>query len=632
MRRSVSLLRWRPSITLIRHFVCNSLKKRSTFRMPHWRQLVLVVGLGMSFAAAAQQPVSTSAEWLHDDLMPPPSPLRAALRQARALTLDLAAARAALAAAPAEGHAAPLVLALPLPDGRTARFAITKTTVMAPELAARYPEIQTFAGIGLDDRTATVRLDLTSAGFHAMVLSSADGVSYIDPARASDTGHYLSFFKRDMLPEAHRQPCGFVPDKAATTAAAQRRATNATYPAPPTNLASGGVLRTYRLAVAATGEYVAFHGGTVATAQAAIVTSVNRVVGVYEKELAVRLVLVPNNDLLVFTSAMTDPYTNDDGGAMLGQNQVTVDSLIGNANYDIGHVFSTGGGGVAGYAVVCSPSSKAVGVTGSSSPVGDAFDIDYVAHEMGHQFSGSHPFNGDGGACGGNRSPEAAWEPGSGSTIMAYAGICAPQDLQPNSDAVFHVGNFEEMRGFIVTTPCPVLTPTGNTVPTVRTPTSGNVLPISTPFKLTALAADADNDQLTYNWEEIDLGPAGSPTAPQVPNETPPLFRSFVPDSTATRFFPRLADLVRNTAAIGERLPTVTRTLRFKCTVRDEHQGPAGVIGGVASSDTLKLNVTSAAGPFVVTAPTLATTTWIGGATDTVTWAVAGTTVSIALS
>ncbi|MDO7873224.1 M12 family metallo-peptidase [Hymenobacter sp. ASUV-10] len=584
-----------------------------------------LLGLGH---VIAQQPQAAPA--LLRDEATGDSPLAAALTHARPLVLDLNAARATLATAPAEGQASadPLVLSLPLPDGRNARFALRATAVMAPALAAKFPEIKTYAGYGLDDATATVRLDVTPAGFHAQILSPTTGTIYIDPARRGDTRHYLSFSKRDMRRTGGPEViCAFRPDKADLAKMARQRQTQLGHGGGPLAISSGSLLRTYRLAVAATGEYAAFHGGTVALTQAAIVTSVNRVVGVYEKELAVRLVLVSNNDQLIYLNGNTDPYTNNDGGDMLGENQTNVDAIIGPANYDIGHVFSTGGGGVAGYAVVCGP-DKASGVTGSSSPVGDSFDIDYVAHEMGHQFSGSHPFNGDDGACAGNRSGDRAWEPGSGTSIMAYAGICgATNDIAPHSDAQFHVGNYEEMRAFIVTTTCAVTTPTANTPPLVSAPASGLVLPINTPFKLTATGVDAEGDSLTYSWEELDLGTQGSPTATQVAGDNVPLFRSFVPQRSATRYFPQLPDVVNNTRTLGERLPMVTRQLTFKCTARDEHRGPAGSIGGVMSSDSVKLRVTSAAGPFVVTSPNTALN-WPGGSTQTVTWAVAGTTAN----
>ena len=360
-------------------------------------------------------------------------------------------------------------------------------------------------------------------------------------------------------------------------------------------------------------------------------TTVNRVVGVYEKELAVRMVLVPNNSQLIFLSGIGPQparrYINNNGDIMLHQNQFTVDSIIGNANYDIGHVVSTGGGGVAYLGVVCDNTDKARGVTGAASPVGDAFDIDYVAHEMGHQFGASHPFNGEGGLCGnGNRDPATAWEPGSGSTIMAYAGICgSAHDLQANSDPVFHTGNYEEIRTFVDGTACGTRTATGNTAPVVTAPASGKTLPINTPFRLTATATDAQNDPLTYSWEELDLGSPGSPNDTQRPGDNVPLFRSFLPSTSPTRYFPRLANLLANSTVLGERLPIVTRRLTFRCTARDQHSGPAGVIGGVNFSSLVTLNVSSTSGPFTLTAPNTAVT-WTGGAAQTVTWNVAGTT------
>jgi hypothetical protein len=560
------------------------------------------------------------------------TPLAAALYNYQALTLDVNGLRAALATAPPETQAgaAPLVLGLPLPNGGTGRFALRRTSVLAPELATRFPEITTYVGVGLDDATATLRLDLTPQGFHAQVLTGAGNSFYIDPVRRTDARHYLSFYQRDMNRAAAgaAQPCDFEPKASAVKAATQRRTARANRTTAA--LATGPVLRTYRLALACTPEYAAARGNTLASVLAAEATTVNRVVGVYEKELAVRLVLIPNNDQLVFLSGTgrqpARRYTNNNGDAMLDQNQITVDSIVGNASYDIGHVVSTGGGGVAYLGVVCDPNDKARGVTGAANPVGDAFDIDFVAHEMGHQFGANHPFNGEGGQCNiANRNPLTAWEPGSGSTIMAYAGICnSPNDLQPSSDAVFHTGNYEEIQDFIDRTTCASTRATGNTAPTVTAPASGKTLPANTPFKLTATATDAENDALTYSWEELDLGSPGTPTAAQVPGDNVPLFRSFNPTPSGTRYFPRLSNLVANTTQLGERLPTVTRELKFRCTVRDQHSGPAGVIGGVNLSQLVELNVTSTAGPFVVTAPNTAVS-WTGGSAQTVTWNVAGT-------
>lgn len=581
-----------------------------------------LLGLGLSLSAQAQQ--RPALRFFADDdaarRVATTSPLAARLQSARPLSLEVSGLRAALATAPPETRAAaqPLLLVLPLPDGGTASFRVVEASVMAPALAAQFPSIKTYAGVGVDDPTASVRLDLTPQGFHAQVLSPTTGDFFIDPATRTDQQHYLSFWRRDM--PGRQFSCGTVAGTSARAKAARGGS--------PAQRTAGQTLRTYRLAVAATGEYTKFQGGTVALGQAAIVTSVNRVVGVYEKEMAVRMVLVAGNSSLVYTNGATDPYTNGNPGTLLDENQANVDALIGTANYDIGHVFSTAGGGLAALGVVCTPGQKAQGETGISAPVGDAFDIDYVAHEMGHQFGANHPFNGTGGSCGGgNRNADTAYEPGSGSTIMAYAGICgSSDDLQPHSNAYFHTVSYEEIQAYLATTSCAVTAATGNTIPQGMLPAGGKVLPIGTPFKLMANGFDADGDPLTFCWEEFDLGSAGSPTAAQVAGDNVPLFRSFTPTTSPTRYFPQLSNIIANTVTIGERLPTVTRDLKFRLTVRDQHTNSLGTIGGINNGFLpLSLSSTSAAGPFLVSAPNTAVT-WAAGTPQTVTWAVAGTT------
>jgi hypothetical protein len=383
---------------------------------------------------------------------------------------------------------------------------------------------------------------------------------------------------------------------------------------------SGTQLRTYRLAMAATGEYTAFHGGTVAGALAAINTTMNRVNAVYEREVAVRMVLIANNNLIIYTNASTDPYTNSDGGAMLDQNINNLNSVIGTANYDVGHVFSTGGGGIAYLGVICNNGYKGGGVTGSGSPVGDPFDIDYVAHEIGHQFGGNHSFNGNASACNGNGNSGTAYEPGSGSTIMAYAGICGSQDLQPNSDDYFHGANFDEIIAHITLgsgNSCGVVTNTGNTPPTANAGASYTI-PRQTPFTLTGAGNDVNGDSLTYNWEQFDLGAAGAPNN----NTNPPFFRSFKATVSPARTFPKWSDIINNSTTIGEILPNVTRTMNFRLTVRDNRSG-----GGGVNFASTTVNVTTAAGPFQVTAPNTAVS-WAASETRTVTWNVANTTAA----
>jgi filamentous hemagglutinin family protein len=510
----------------------------------------------------------------------------------------------------------PAVIALPMPDGSVARFAIAETQVMAPELAAKFPEIRTWAGQGIDDPAATVRLDWTPQGFHGMILSAATGRVFIDPYSSDDTLLYISYFTRDHLSPNRGGFFEQPPIDAGGRMAAHIQSLMAAAP----QASSGTTLRTYRLAVAATGEYTAFFGGA-AQAQAAIVTAVNRVTGIYEVEVAVRLQLVANNNLLIYTNAGTDPYTNNDGSTMLGQNQANIDAVIGDLNYDVGHVFSTGGGGVAYLGVPCRTGWKAQGVTGSSQPTGDAFWVDYVAHEMGHQFGGNHTFNSTVGSCGGgNRNASTAYEPGSGSTIMAYAGICGAQDLQPHSDPYFHAISFDEIVAYTTLgagNTCGVQTATGNSLPVPSVPAGGFTIPSRTPFALTGSATDANGDALTYNWEEFDLGPASNAgDATKVP-----FFRSWNATASPTRTFPRLSNLLAGTLATGEVLPNITRALNFRMTVRDNRAG-----GGGVAYDSITFNVTTAAGPFKVTSPNTAVT-WAAGA-QTVTWDVAGTTAN----
>ncbi|MCW5931330.1 MAG: T9SS type A sorting domain-containing protein [Bacteroidetes bacterium] len=534
----------------------------------------------------------------------------------RALRLDLNQMRQYLSAAPMEPAQTAnlkngLLFEMPMPDGSFQRFQIFEYAMMHPDLAAKFPSIKTYTGQGIDDASASIKLDVTQLGFHAMTLSPKGSV-FIDTYNKNTTTEYICYDKKDLM-RTSSFTCEFndltnglikVPD----ATSAQR--------------SSGTQLRTYRLAMACTGEYAAFYGGTISGAMAGIITTVNRVNGVYETECSIRLVLIANNNQIIYTNSSTDPYTNSNGSTMLGQNQNNIDNVIGSANYDIGHVVSTGGGGVAYLGVICTSGSKARGVTGSSAPTGDAFDIDYVAHEMGHQFGGNHTFNSTTGSCSGNRASSAAYEPGSGITIMAYAGICGSDDLAPHSIAYFHTKSFDEINIYSTTgngNSCPVNTSTGNNPPVVTSMGSTYSIPISTPFVLTGAATDADSDPIYYSWEEYDLGPAG---AWNVQSTTAPQFRPFEPTLSPSRTFPQMSDVVNNTTTVGELLPNQARTLKFRLTVRDNRSGGGGVMH---PDTTLNISVVNSGGAFAVTAPNTAVT-WAGGSSQTVTWNVSGTT------
>ena len=573
--------------------------------------LLLLLSPGLLPAQPAGSPTGESPDgiWRHQDPAQETSTLIGVVlpRRFRSLALDRIALERLLEAArpedPTVSTGPEVVLTLPLPSGDFGRFSVVESPIMASELAERYPGIRTYRGQGLDDPTATVRFDLTPRGFHAMILSSA-GTVFVDPRDPANPEVYISYFGRDAhRPAADPWECHFKETE-------ERIESAYALPEAPTlpAAAAGPELRTYRLAVAATGEYTAFHSQpdapNVPDGLAAIVTAMNRVNAIYEREVAIRMELVASNDSIVFTNtnetlegAPAD-YTNNVGFLMLSQNQQNLDALIGNANYDIGHVFSTGGGGVASLGVPCTSGSKARGVTGLGAPTGDVFWVDYVAHEMGHQWGATHTFNGDEGSCsGGNRTAGTAYEPGSGSTIMAYAGICGSQNLQFSSDDYFHTASFDQITSYSTLgqgDTCAATTATGNSAPTVEAGPA-HTLPSDTPFTLCGSATDPNSDPLTYGWDEYDLGPAGHPDSPEA---NAPIFRSFDPQSSSCRTFPKESDLLAGTRTFGELLPSYGRDLTFRLTARDNRSA-----GGGVDHDQTSLVVDGGSGPFQVLAP-----------------------------
>lgn len=538
------------------------------------------------------------------------------------------------------------IITLPMPDGTFERFRIEHSPVVEQGLVDKFPELgATYRGQGIDDPTATVRLDFMPSGFHSMILSER-GTFMVDPYSKGDTANYISYRKSDVQ-KTSEFSCDTDRENAVTAITKPSKGTfkpfvpDAVF-AP--SVTSGTQLRTYRLALAATNEYATTVGSnTIAGTLAAQTTVMTRVNGIYERDLAIRMVVVANNNLIVYAgdqlcggvacTSANDPYTNNNGSTMLTENQNNVTTVIGTANFDIGHVFSTGGGGIAGVGVPCNNTNKARGVTGLSNPTGDVFAIDYVAHEMGHQWGGNHTFNSLTGSCGqaGQRNATSAYEPGSGITIMGYAGICGAQNLANSSIDTFHVRSLEEIVAYSQTgtgNTCAATTATGNTPPAI-TPTGGTSfnVPTFTPFTLAATATDANGDTVTYDWQQYDLG--ASTTA--IPNtdsdgQVRPLFRPFSPSSSGSRTFPSNQYILNNANVpppttgsflTGELLPSIARTMTFQVLARDNRAG-----GGGINTATVTVAV-AAGGPFAVTAPASGTT-WFLGSNPTVTWSVGG--------
>jgi len=535
------------------------------------------------------------------------------------------------------------VVELPKPDGTITRFRIEDSPILSPEIAKQHPTWKTYQAYSIDEPGVTARLDMTDSGFHGYVFG-LEGTYSIDPFQANDLDNYIVFYKKEFgapLSGFHCRIDELLKDEP-NLFDAQEPAILAP------EFTHGSQLRTYRLAVATTFEYTNFFrqvGDSDAQAQARalaqVVTSVNRIDGVYRKELSVRFTLVSGTNLTyVVNPEVPADYANNGSGGDLNVNQTNVDAVIGSANYDFGHVFQTANGGVAQLSSVCG-ASKARGLSGLPNPTGDPFDVDYVAHEMGHQMGGNHTFNSPPNC--GSSPAGARREPGSAVTIMGYAGICgSTSNVARNSIDTFHVYNLTEAINFMAGA--------GGTCGTLATPNNPPVvgaltnytIPFNTPFMLTATATDGDGNPLTYSWEQNDPG-ASQSNYPGTTDDDDiglvfrPGFRSYLPTASGSRSFPSLTYILNNsneapitytgtsatgtvcagTCITGEDLPSAARTMNFRVTVRDG-------LGGISDAGTV-LTVVNTTTPFKVTTQNTAST-WTGNTNQTVTWDVSGTT------
>lgn len=535
-------------------------------------------------------------------------------------------------------------LEVPLPNGTVEVFDIFESSILAPAVAKKHPEIKTYSGRGKQHPNYSIRINFTSSGFSAIILGVQNDAVYFEKLddNAADS-LYKSYFTRDAVsPENSKHKnannrCGAldfgVQPNNTLLPGANGRASAA--------LATGGTLRTFKLAMAATAEFTAQKGGTQLAAFNALTNYVNNLNAVYQKELSVAFTLV-SDETLVYVNAATDPYNNDDQDAMLTRNQENLDALIGNANYDVGHVLGyagTSGGGIAVNPSVCDPSAKAQGTSGvGDGSFAEVFDFQLVAHEVGHQFGMSHTYNSNVPVCT-TRRFETSVEPGAGTTIMSYGFTCSNSDpgfgLVGNDDYEtpyapflnFHAVSLDQANTYISTLDCFSETPTGNAVPAITPMQTAYTVPKSTPFVLEGLASDGDAaDVLSYSWEGTNISSEPDKTlltASTISDNTkPPFFRSYTPvqsnesSNPGKRFFPRLSAILDGSNnAKGDKLPSIGIATTHRLTVRDNQ-------GGVVS-ENVTVNIDSNSGPFLVTNDSSGTRQ--GNSQLTVEWSVNGT-------
>ena len=527
------------------------------------------------------------------------------------------------------------VISLPNADGNIEQYEVFEASNFEPILQAQYPQIRAFSGKGITDKYATLKLSISPQGIQGMIFRT-DRVNEFLEAYSEDHSIYAVY-------KAQRNK-GQLPWTCSTDDQALINDVNSQIPITSRPNSSAGELKTMRLAQSCNGEYANFFGATSAAQVALVLAAYNatltRCNGIYEKDLALHLNLIANTDAVIYYDPGTDPYTTL--GAWNGQLQTTLNNVIGAANYDIGHMFgASGGGGNAGcIGCVCNDANKGSGITSPADgiPQGDNFDIDYVAHEVGHQLGANHTFSHSAENTGNNK------EVGSGITIMGYAGITG-QDVAPHSIDIFHQTSIQQIQNNLATKSCPITTViTPNNATPVVAPISNFTIPISTPFALTGSATDANaGDALTYCWEQNDQRGGSETGASSVANPTKvqgPNWLTFPATASPVRTFPRLATVLAGNFVTGplpggdaganiEALSSIGRNLNFRLTVRDNSpyvSSGAIKVGQTAFTDMV-VTVDGGSGPFQVTVPNT-NVSYPGGSTQTITWDVNNTTAA----
>lgn len=514
----------------------------------------------------------------------------------------------------------PVRITLPLPvAGESISSAFTESPILSDELAKQMTGFKTYELKDPVTHGLQGRLSVTAQGVTGLIFTEK-GAAYIYPVSPEYPDVHLVHYVKD-IPFTLPILCGTKGDAAVHQSTSGSRVQTAV---------GDCQLRTYRLAVGATGEYTAWAGGSQAQALTYIAITVNDVITIYQRDAAITFTLVSNSST-VFINGATDPYSVESGAAAtLTENHSTMDAAYTNSGYDLGIVFHNGfNGGVATLGSCCFNIWKGraaaglnfgTGTNPAAGPQGPIF-VNTVAHEMAHQFGVGHTMSSITGGCNGNQNPATAWEPGGGSTIMAYAGVCTGTAYQTYSDLYFHGGSVLQIMNFATSgSSCAPTSSLSNTAPTVTVPATSYTIPVSTPFMLTATGADANHNTLYYNWEQMDAGFTYT-TTPSASNTGGPNFRSFPSTTSSTRVFPNLAAVVSGSTTTYEVLPSVSRSMNFMVLVRDAASG-----GGCTAQESVAVNTDASAGAFTVSSQNTATS-WTANGTNTatITWNVAGT-------
>ncbi|APY08248.1 hypothetical protein BWZ20_08020 [Winogradskyella sp. J14-2] len=517
---------------------------------------------------------------------------------------------------------------LPNIKGDLEEFMVVEAPVLSEALSVMYPNIKTYLGFSSRRPGVRARFSVTPQGLQAMITYPNESMNLIVPVSKGDTSSYI-VYSRDARRQNIKDFNCLTEDEFFTAKA------NEVY----NKDANDQILRTFRIAISTTGEYTNFwddgnagNGNAQEDALAQVVATLNRSNEVFEVDMAVTFTLVSGTEI-IYPNAASDPYT----GAFNSQLQSTLTTNIGEANYDIGHLFNFGGnnGNAGCIGCVCVDGQKGSGFSSHSfldndgGPyMNDFFDIDYVPHEIGHQMGANHTWSFSSEGTGVNA------EPGSGTTIMGYAGITGGNDIQDHSDAYFHYYSILQILNNLNTRTCWVGSAISNNPPNADAGLDYTI-PNGTAFVLKGNATDADSgDVLTYTWEQIDNGI--TTTNNFGPNKTSgAVWRSRPPSISPDRYMPIIERVIAGQLtetnpvetvdnSSWETVSNVGRILNFALTVRDRSEGNGIGLTPQSDYDTMTVTVDGSSGPFTVTSQTT-NETWDVGSTQTVTWNVAGT-------